>query len=236
MLDTKLFQKSDWGQSLYLLPFIIFVLLFSLRESETYAHIFDFLPVLGRTIPFFCLSVFLVSVFKYRGGHLAQLGLCWPSRDKTKWQIFTWIVLWAIGILALRIFIAVASEPMLESLPQSVSRNNSLNNNLALLISLLPIMWLIVIGEEVLIRGLLMNYIAKMFGSTAQGWLLSILISSVIFGLAHLGKGPVAAIGSGLAGVAFGLGYFLSGKNLWPVVLAHCTGNTIGFVGAYFND
>ena len=81
-----------------------------------------------------------------------------------------------------------------------------------------------------------MNYLARVFGGTTKGWLFAVLISSIVFGLFHAGKGPVGMIGSGFGGLVYGLGYFLLRKNLWPVITAHCAGNTIGFVGAYFND
>jgi membrane protease YdiL (CAAX protease family) len=229
-------QQRDYGQALYLLPFIFFLILMKLRDSATYGGIFEILPVLGRTMPYFCLSVLLVGAFIYRGGNLKQLGMCWPQTDKTKFQIIMMIVLSALVILAMRILVAIAIEPFLEFLPAKISRNSPLAGNFPLLLGLLPMMWLVVIGEEILVRGLLMNYLAKMFGDTTKAWLLAIFISAIVFGLGHIGKGLASMIGSGLGGLVYGLGYFLFRKNLWPVILAHCMGNTIGFFGAYFSD
>jgi len=236
MSNTIEIQRRDYGNSLYLLPFCVFALLLLMRNSEAYAPIFELLPVLGRTIPYFCLSALLLCVFIFRGGSLEELGLCWPKIDKTKFEMIRWIVLAAVAILTFRIFVAVASGPLLELLPPKVARDTPLGGNLTLLITLLPAMWLVVVGEEVLIRGLLMRLLANIFGDTTKGWLLAVLISSAIFGLGHMGKGLAGVISSGLGGLVYGLGYFLFRKNLWPVILAHCAGNTIGFVGAYFND
>ena len=235
MLNTNFIQKNDRGQLLYLFSFLVFLTLIKLRDSETYSFFFELLPMLGRTMPYFFLTVLLTMVYKLRGGNLSQLGLCWPYYpDKSKLQIFTRIVLLAFSILALRILFAVASDPITDLFPVNSPRESLLHNNLALLIGLLPLMWLVVIGEEVLIRGLLMNYLAKLFGNTTWAWIIAIVVSAVVFGLAHMGKGPGAAIGSGLGGLAFGIGYYYSRKNLWPVIVAHCAGNTLGFVGAYF--
>jgi membrane protease YdiL (CAAX protease family) len=208
MSNTLSIQQRDYGQGLYLLPFVIFTILLMARNSESYGHIFNLIPVLGRTIPYFCLSVLLVCVYKYRGGSLAQLGMCWP-KSKT----VMWVVLWAIVILALRVFVAIAAEPLLELLPPKLSRTNPLVGDVTLLFNLLPVMWLVVIGEEVLFRGLLMNYLAKLFGDTTTAWLIAILISALLFGLGHIGKDPAAMLGSGLGGLAYGLGYFLARKN-----------------------
>jgi membrane protease YdiL (CAAX protease family) len=79
-----------------------------------------------------------------------------------------------------------------------------------------------------------MNYLAQLFGYATKAWIIAIIVSAVVFGLAHMGKGPCAAICSGLGGLALGIGYYYSRKNLWPVIVAHCAGNTLGFVGTYF--
>jgi membrane protease YdiL (CAAX protease family) len=186
-------------------------------------------------MPYFIFTLLLTSVYKLRGGSLSQLGLCWPDYpDKSKRQIITIIVLLALSIFALRIFFAVTDDLITHLFPKNTPRENPLLNNLALLIGLLPLMWLVVIGEEVLFRGLLMNYLVTLFGNNIKAWIIAIIVSAIIFGLGHMGKGPGAAIGSGLGGLAYGIGYYYSRKNLWPVIVAHCAVNTIGFVGAYF--
>lgn len=235
MSDVSTAPSRDYSKSLYLGPFIIFALLMWLRNSGSFDYLYDWLPVLGRTLPHFCLTLMLVGVFKYRGGQLADIGLCWPPLQKNKLKTLGWIVLWAMVILVARILVAVVLSPVLESF-SSVSRKSELEGNLGLLLTLLPCMWLVVMGEEVLMRGLLMNYLAKLCGDTTKAWLVAVVISAIVFGLAHSGKGLGAVISSGCGGLVYGMGYYLLRKNLWPVFVAHCAGNTIGFVGAYFND
>lgn len=234
MLNSNFVKKSDFGQVFYLLPCFLLLILINLRNSQAYSYMFDLLPVLGRTMPYFIFTLVLTLVYKLRGGSLTQLGLVWPnSPEKSTRQIWTRIVLLALSIFALRIFFAVVSDPLTDLLP-SIPRENLLLDNTALLIGLLPILWLVVIGEEVLMRGLLMNYLAKLFGDTGKAWVIAIIVSAIVFGLAHMGKGPGAAIGAGFGGLAYGIGYYYSGKNLWPVIVAHFAVNTIGFIGAYF--
>lgn len=233
IIDTP---QRDYGRSLYLLPFGVFAGLLAMRESDAYGPLFELLPVLGRTIPFFCLSALLLWVFTFRGGSLAQLGFCWPRSDRTTFQKTRWILYWAVALLVMRILVTVAAQPLLELLPPKPSRDSPLAGNLTLLLSLLPVMWLIVIGEEMLIRGLLMRFLARLFGDTTQSWVFAALLSSLVFGLGHMGKGEAAVIGAGLGGLVYGLGYLWCGKNLWPVIAAHCAVNTIGFVGAFFSN
>jgi len=238
MPDAVTQYRHNSGPTLYLLAFGVFAFLLALRESEAYGHIYDFLPVLGRTIPFFTLTILLVAVYNLRGGSLKDLGLHWPG-NKTIFNALIWIFLWAIAILAMRVLSAVLISPLLELLgprPDTLSRTAPLVGNLTLLTSLLPVMWLVVIGEEVLFRGLLMNFLAHKLGGKTKSWVIAILISSVIFGLGHFWKGPQGMLSSGMAALVFGVGYYLSGRNLWPVIIAHCVGNTIGFVSIYLSN
>lgn len=226
MPDTNGIQRRDYGVGLHLLPFGVFALLLTMRESAAYGHIFELLPVLGRTIPYVCLAALLLWVFIFRGGSLQQIGICWPKINKiklemTKFKALRWIFYWAAALLAMRIFVAVAAEPLLELLPAKIPRSTPLAGNLPLLLTLLPLMWLVVIGEEVLCRGLLMRFLAKQFGDTTKSWLLAAVISALIFGLGHMGKGPAAALGSALGGLVYGLGYLLIyGQLLLLMVLA----------------
>ena len=237
MTKFKNAMQQNGGKVLYVFPFLLFVILLKLRNAESYSHFFELLPIFGRTLPYFCLTVLVTAVFIYRGGTLAEIGLCWPKNNKKMLQKCVSIFLWALAILALRIIIQIALQPILDSFPEHRSKTQMylLQGNLGLLLTLLPIMWAIVVAEEVLMRGFFIHYLLKVFGNTGLAWMLAILISSLVFGLFHAGKGPAAMISSGFAGLAFGLGYFFR-KNLWPVIIAHSAGNTLGFLGAYSGD
>ena len=79
MKNNESVKRQDYGKIIYLFPFVAFVILLKLRDSESYGFIFEILPILGRTAPYFCLDVLLVGVFIFRGGTFRQLGLCWPQ-------------------------------------------------------------------------------------------------------------------------------------------------------------
>lgn len=74
--------------------------------------------------------------------------------------------------------------------------------------------------EETLYRGFLLHYLHA-FPWTLN-LTLALLISSVIFGLAHLYGGIGGVIGSAIAGVIFGLLFILTGSLLLPMIL-HAT-------------
>ncbi len=233
------FKKSnlDKGNLLYFFAFIIFALLLIVRESDSYGEIYDLLPVVGRTIPFFMLSLFLLAIYRLQGGSNASIGFSFPSNNDIKTALF-WVLKWSLLILIVRIGAAFITQPILQLLPDQniLARANPLVGNLTLTLLLLPLMWLAVIGEEVLFRGLLLKYLSIKFGGSKKSWILAVVISALIFGALHFWKGPAGMISSAIAGLVFGFGYLLSKKNLWPCIIAHCVGNTIGFISTYLSN
>jgi membrane protease YdiL (CAAX protease family) len=224
---------------LYCMAFGVFVALLTLRESAEYGHMYNFLPVMGRTTPFVILTILMATIYKLSGHHFKDIGLVWPRWHFSRRRTVVLIVMAAVLILTGRIASTIPSGFILELLntPPRLSRpTDILEGNLPLLLSLLPIMWLAVISEEVLIRGLLMNAIANVFGQTRKGWVLAIVISAIAFGVGHFSHGLRGIIGSGIGGLVYGLGYYLVGRNLLPVIVAHAAVNTIAFVGAYFGE
>lgn len=73
------------------------------------------------------------------------------------------------------------------------------------------------ICEETLYRGFLLHYLHTF--PWALNLTLALLISSVIFGLAHLYGGIGGVIGSAIAGFIFGLLFILTGSLLLPMIL-----------------
>lgn len=71
------------------------------------------------------------------------------------------------------------------------------------------------VAEEALFRGFLFSELEKRFG-----WRIALVVSSVVFGLAHFSGDGYLAIVATLAGLGYGLTYYFSGR-LWVAVLAH---------------
>jgi membrane protease YdiL (CAAX protease family) len=59
----------------------------------------------------------------------------------------------------------------------------------------------------------------RQFGS-ARGQVCAVFIAAIIFGLAHLSMGIVAAMFGGLLGLGLGL-IIVFHRSIWPAVLAH---------------
>lgn len=85
-------------------------------------------------------------------------------------------------------------------------------------------------GEEVLHRGFLMGYLARLFGGKKIGWWVSLLVVSILFGLGHAYQGPMGMLLVTYSGLVFGTLYIVSGRNLWFTIIAHGTADTIVFL------
>ncbi|MBT5872898.1 MAG: CPBP family intramembrane metalloprotease, partial [Candidatus Latescibacteria bacterium] len=79
-------------------------------------------------------------------------------------------------------------------------------------------------------RGFLMNWIERMFSSTLTATVLAVILQAAIFGFRHSNDFSERSITVGLIGLAMGIGYVAFGRNLWPLILAHCALNTMSML------
>ncbi|MGO9481958.1 MAG: type II CAAX prenyl endopeptidase Rce1 family protein, partial [Candidatus Kryptoniota bacterium] len=129
------------------------------------------------------LLVFASLSLWLRGMSWRDLGL---RRAEVWWKI-TLKALLAAFLIAVVVNLLV--EPFVERLINSVANNarvESVRGNLRnLLLWLLAVWTIVAFGEEMIFRGYLMNRIADLVGRSRTGWILSLLGSTLIFGLAH---------------------------------------------------
>jgi membrane protease YdiL (CAAX protease family) len=81
--------------------------------------------------------------------------------------------------------------------------------------------------EEVLFRGVLYDWLRERMGVAG-----AVLLSAVLFGLAHLRTGIPVAVGAGVAGVILALAFEYSGS-LWAPITIHTVVNTTKVVVLY---
>jgi len=153
------------------------------------------------------------------------------SRDKMSLRILlVGIVLGAV----LETFQLTVTQPILsKALGQQPDLElfRILTGNLKITLLFIALSWtLAAFGEEMFWRGYLMNRVAGLLGSTQKGWLVSLLIVSAVFGLAHGYQGITGWIEEAIAGIALGGIYLASGRNLWLPILAHGVCDTIDMV------
>ncbi len=83
---------------------------------------------------------------------------------------------------------------------------------------------LVAFSEEILFRGFMKSLLEKVWGNT----LFIIVVSGIIFGLAHWPSGLGRVVYAGLGGMVM-MAIYLSSKSLWPTTIAHYLINFWGF-------
>lgn len=111
----------------------------------------------------------------------------------------------------------------------------SLQGNLGQLLLLLALSWtLAAVGEELAYRGYLQKVLGDLFGSSLTGVLLTVVISSVVFGLAHTEQGIIGVVVTTIDAIVFSWLKLKFNNNLWAAILAHGFYNSIGVITFYF--
>lgn len=169
-----------------------------------------------------------------RGVSWQDLGLCVPKDLKLALAATALIPAFAIGsiivfqLLKDQLFPGLAPD---NSNAEAGGKFGELAGNWALFFSIIPLIWLQSTLEELLDRGFLIHWIEKTLSSTWFATAVAVVAQAVIFGFRHSYDLSERSITVGLIGLAMGLGYVLFGRNLWPLIIAHCALNTISMVG-----
>jgi uncharacterized protein len=109
-----------------------------------------------------------------------------------------------------------------------------LTGNIKMTLLFVALSWtLAAFGEEMVWRGYLLNRVADLLGRGKSSW-LSLVIVSIVFGLAHGYQGLTGWIEEGLAGLALGLMYLRTGRNLCVPIIAHGVCDTIDMILIFF--
>jgi CAAX protease family protein len=184
---------------------------------------------------FWSLTTLLFATWRMRARGItwADLGLRKPEKIDTTLIATLAILGMAIGsIIVIQIVrdqlqLGVEADASSES---SGQRFGDLKGNWILFFSIIPFILLESFLEELLDRGFLMNWIERMFSSTTLATVLAVVLQAMIFGFRHTYDLSERSITVGLIGLAMGIGYVAFGRNLWPLILAHCALNTMSMV------
>lgn len=149
-----------------------------------------------------------------------------------------------IGI-SIIIFIAVIASILIfqilkDHLPFSIAPDTSSENasskfgelkgNWLLFLAIMPMVLIESMLEEVLDRGFLMNWIERIFSSTTFATIIAVVLQAAIFGFRHSYDFSERSITVGIIGLIMGIAYVKFGRNLWPLIIAHCLLNTMSML------
>lgn len=183
--------------------------------------------------------LFVTFRMRTRNETWRQAGLKWPTGLRA-WLTSFALVIPAI-VLVLATFAALAelfAMLGLEDQSKGAERWEFLLGRPGVFLAyLMGVVWLgAALGEEVFMRGYVLNRLIAVFGGGRTGALAALILHSIIFGFMHSYQGWNGIIGTGIVAVIFGSIYLASKRQLFPVVLAHGLINTIGLTAFYLSD
>lgn len=141
------------------------------------------------------------------------------------------ISLIAFNILKDQLPFSLASDTSSED---AVSKFGNLKGNWVLFFSIIPMVLLESMLEELLDRGFLINWFERLFSTTSFATVIAVVLQAAIFGFRHSNDFSERSITVGIIGLIMGIAYVKFGRNLWPLIIAHCVLNTISMMGRVF--
>ncbi len=112
----------------------------------------------------------------------------------------------------------------------AVSKFGDLKDNWPHFFTIIPFILIQSMLEELLDRGFLINWFEKLFSSTTFATVFAVLLQATIFGFRHSYDLSERSITVGIIGLIMGIAYVAFGRNLWPLIIAHCVLNTMSMV------
>ena len=221
--ETGVLETTDYA-GLFLDLAIYLPVMFLVREI--------YFPPVGFLVNglFWSFSSLAVASWrmKVRGVTWNELGLYKPKSIKKTLEVSTLIVV-SIIISMVGFQLIKDQLPFLIALDSSsedaVSKFGDLKGNWPLFFLIIPMVLIESFLEELLDRGFLMNWFEKLFSNTSLATILAVVLQAVIFGFRHTYDLSERSITVGIIGLIMGIAYVTFGRNLWPLIIAHCALN-----------
>jgi len=214
----------------FLLDLIIYIaVMFLIREVSI-----PKIGFMGNGL-FWSLTTLVVATWRMRVRNVTwkELGLRKPqSLLKTFGVSIVILVAVILSILAFEMikdFLPFSIAPDVSS-ENASSKFGNLKGNWILFLSIMPMVLLESMLEELLDRGFLMNWIERLFSSTTFATIIAVLLQAAIFGFRHSYDFSARSITVGIIGLIMGIAYIKFGRNLWSLIIAHCMLNTMSMM------
>ena len=208
--------------------------------AGTKAILDHFQIIASGTIGIWVAIIISTLLLKRRNISWKNLGLSLPKRRKQ------WLRQIGLGLLAvssiflITFFTLFVLEPFfgLEHAANATDKFKFfLGKPIVLILYLVIGIWFgAAMGEELLIRGFLLNHLKKIIGDSKISWALALIIQAVIFGVMHSYQGSRGVVIVGLIALSFGIFYLVAKRNLFPVIFAHALFDTLTMVGLYLEE
>lgn len=174
----------------------------------------------------------------------AILVLVWVRWSRTPWREIgyarpkSWIGTLAVGIalgIAFKFLMKVIVMPLLSADPINHAFHYLAGNRAALPAALYAMIVGAGFGEETVFRGYLFERFGKLFGPSVWARALTVLLTSVGFGLGHYSlQGLAGAEQATIVGLVYGTIFAVTGR-IWLLMFAHAAFDLTALAMIYWN-
>ena len=174
----------------------------------------------------------------------AILVLLWAWRSHTPWREIgyvrpkSWIVSLAVGIvfgIALKLWLKAIVMPLLGADPINRAYHYLVGNRAALPGIVFTMIVAAGFGEETVFRGYMFERLGKLFGAGVGAKVSIVLLTSVLFALAHYPDQGLAGVEQAtITGLVFGTIFAVTGR-IWMLMCAHAAYDLAAVAIIYWN-
>ena len=197
--------------------------------------IWQYAGPISLIIVLICLTAYL----HHRRISLSRIGLVRLKTAKSYWLLPVQTVIAFIMILATGVVVSLIGEAsglafMEPNHDGAASRFGDVAGNTSLFLFWLTILWIAGPAEELFFRGFMINTLTYSFGKSTTATLFSVLIPALIFGAGHVYyQGVRGLFTTGMIGIVLGCLFLAYKRNLWPLMIAHASVNSLLFTLQY---
>lgn len=229
-MSVKTTEIKITNQRGFLFDLIIYIsVMFLIREI--------YFPNVGFIVNglFWSFSTLVIATWRMKVRNISwkDLGLRKPvSIKKTLFVTIGILIAIPLSIILFQLikdFLPFSLAPD-NSSENAISKFGNLKGNWLLFLSIMPMILIESMLEEVLDRGFLINWFERLFSSITFATIIAVVLQAAIFGFRHSYDFSERSITVGIIGLIMGIAYVKFGRNLWPLIIAHCILNTMSMI------
>lgn len=179
------------------------------------------------------MSTVLVAtgLLYYRKQSWKDLGLTKPKNYlKTLGIAGMILVATVISMIVFELFFKDLLFSSETEVTESGARFKEVKGSISFFFSIIVWVWIESFLEELQDRGFSLNRFQSLFSKIPLANILAVLFQAAIFGFRHSYDFSPRSVTTAIIGFVFGLIYVLTGRNLWPLIIAHIILNTMSMI------
>lgn len=186
-------------------------------------------------------TLILLSIYMHRRGETwASMGLRTLPGRKAWLMVIPQALLLFVSVLGTVLLLtkgleAIGLNFMSEPIEGEIERWGDIEGNLQQYLILIALSWISAgFAEEMFFRGFVITRLQTALNGSSFASILAVLLAALLFGYVHFYyQGLAGLVNATAIGLVFGTFFLIYRRNLWPLILAHGSINSLGFTSDF---